>query len=52
MREKSRLNKIHDIVGARIVVPDIATQEDVLRATLEEFADSEPRVVIRLARGR
>ncbi|HEY5294818.1 MAG TPA: RelA/SpoT domain-containing protein [Gaiellaceae bacterium] len=37
VREKSRLNRIQDIAGARVVVTDIAAQELVLQATLDEF---------------
>jgi ppGpp synthetase/RelA/SpoT-type nucleotidyltranferase len=42
VREKSRLNRIQDIAGARIVVPDVATQEAVLQVTLREFAENSP----------
>lgn len=42
VREKSRLNRIQDIAGARIVVPDMATQEAVLQVTLREFAENSP----------
>src|SRR5207245_589196 len=37
---KSRLNRMQDITGARVVVPDLATQEMVLQLVLEEFKDS------------
>jgi ppGpp synthetase/RelA/SpoT-type nucleotidyltranferase len=39
VREKSRLNRIQDIAGARVVVPDLATQEAVLQLVLAEFDD-------------
>ena len=42
VRERSRLNRIQDIAGARVVVPDMATQEAVLQLTLREFAQNSP----------
>jgi ppGpp synthetase/RelA/SpoT-type nucleotidyltranferase len=40
VREKSRLNRIQDIAGARVVVPNLDTQEAVLQLVLTEFSDS------------
>ena len=42
VRERSRLNRIQDIVGARVVVPDMATQQAVLEVALREFAENSP----------
>lgn len=42
VRERSRLNRIQDIAGARVVVPDMATQQSVLQAVLQEFAENSP----------
>src|SRR5579862_1419176 len=45
VRERGRLNRIQDIAGARIVVPNLEAQEAVLRVVLDEFLDGEATIV-------
>lgn len=44
VRERTRLATIQDIAGARIVVPDPRTQDEVCQAILERLPGLKPRI--------
>jgi putative GTP pyrophosphokinase len=44
VREKSRLSKMQDIAGTRVVVPGLDDQQRILDVTLDHFAGARPTV--------